>query len=517
MFTSLFGDAYKNNDVEVDYFSTLVKTTLTLEQLMTMDNWNQVTESVMEFYSWSWTLIILYIFLSSFIMVALTIAVICEGYLDETKTTKRRREKESVTQSEEDICRDKFISIETRMNDIHQQLKLIIDGNGMLEFHEDDNDDNISYSTPLSKSTSLLDCLEASSHECKNQTIEDHEIINNSPMSETLTPTIANTFSFHSNDNNSNEAEPYTFKESYRKFRSVCGKIAQNFYFELLIFALVVINTILLIVQLYAINEDLIHALDIVDKVLLSIFTLETIVNLIYHHLAFFRQPWLVFDFVVILGSWIFASFSFLRALRVLRILLLIPRFKQVHVLFLAIANVLPHVGGVLILFMIVLYVFGIIFTVLLQNYEVDGNYFTRLDKSLLTLFQFSTMEDWSSIAREYEKVTSAWTPQLMFLYVAISGYILLNLMIGVIAVAIEQVNKMIFPHELDEDHSVDDRDKELERVQEIQIDILNMIKTLRRESCTSEVPSKSISIGNRVLQTISKKEEIQVVISKLS
>ena len=59
------------------------------------------------------------------------------------------------------------------------------------------------------------------------------------------------------------------------------------------------------------------------DRILLTVFVIEIGARLVVHRLAFFRDPWSLFDFVVVGVALVPATgaFSVLRALRVLRVL----------------------------------------------------------------------------------------------------------------------------------------------------------------------------------------------------
>ncbi len=79
MFTTLFKDLYKDGVTEENYFSSLSITFFTLFQLMTLDSWSSITKDVMTVYPWSWALFIFYIIVSSFIVINMIIAVICDS------------------------------------------------------------------------------------------------------------------------------------------------------------------------------------------------------------------------------------------------------------------------------------------------------------------------------------------------------------------------------------------------------------------------------------------------------
>ena len=86
-------------------------------------------------------------------------------------------------------------------------------------------------------------------------------------------------------------------------------------------------------------NDDLKRAFEITDMVFLVIFTIELVMQIVYHSWRIFLDGWLVFDLVIITMSWIpvggsasqFESLQVLRALRIFRAFRLITRIKTLR------------------------------------------------------------------------------------------------------------------------------------------------------------------------------------------
>ena len=75
MFTQLFRDAYADGLTEVDYFSSLHRSFFTLFQLMTLENWSYITRDLMTAHPFAWLPMMVFILVSSFIVINLVIAV----------------------------------------------------------------------------------------------------------------------------------------------------------------------------------------------------------------------------------------------------------------------------------------------------------------------------------------------------------------------------------------------------------------------------------------------------------
>ena len=129
---------------------------------------------------------------------------------------------------------------------------------------------------------------------------------------------------------------------------------------EQVITALIVLNAIILGLE----TSDTVMAswggwLLWADRILLTVFVIEIAARLVGHRLAFFRDPWSLFDFVVVGVALVPATgaFSVLRALRVLRVLRLItvaPSLKRVVA---ALISALPGMGAIVMLLGLVFYV----------------------------------------------------------------------------------------------------------------------------------------------------------------
>eukprot|EP00593_Proboscia_inermis_P013464 CAMPEP_0171320080 /NCGR_PEP_ID=MMETSP0816-20121228/101777_1 /TAXON_ID=420281 /ORGANISM="Proboscia inermis, Strain CCAP1064/1" /LENGTH=162 /DNA_ID=CAMNT_0011816535 /DNA_START=293 /DNA_END=781 /DNA_ORIENTATION=+ len=75
----LFKDAGDFVELGDNYFGGLHLTLFTLFQVMTMDNWVDVTREIMVYKYWAWAPFCTFVFISGFIVVNLLIAVICDA------------------------------------------------------------------------------------------------------------------------------------------------------------------------------------------------------------------------------------------------------------------------------------------------------------------------------------------------------------------------------------------------------------------------------------------------------
>lgn len=176
-----------------------------------------------------------------------------------------------------------------------------------------------------------------------------------------------------------------------------------------------------------------------VDQAILAVFVVEIALRLAAHRLAFFRDPWSVFDFIVVAIALIPASgplavLRALRVLRVLRIITLVPSMKRVVG---GLLSALPGLGSVSAIIGIIFYVAAVIATKLFG--AAFPQWFGTLGDSAFTLFQVMTLEGWAmDIVRPVMEVFPlAWI--FFLLFILSSTFTLLNLFIAVIVNAIQQ------------------------------------------------------------------------------
>lgn len=177
-----------------------------------------------------------------------------------------------------------------------------------------------------------------------------------------------------------------------------------------------------------------------IDHAILWIFIAEIVLLIAARGWRFFKDPWCIFDFLVVAIALVPAtgSLSVLRALRVLRILRLINKIESMRRVVSALLGSLPGLGSVFGLVLIVFYVSGVIATNMYASEFPER--FGTLGMSFYTLFQVMTLEGWSEeIARPIMAIyPSAWIFFLIFIF--ISTFIVVNLFVAVIVDSINSI-----------------------------------------------------------------------------
>ena len=240
------------------------------------------------------------------------------------------------------------------------------------------------------------------------------------------------------------------------------------------IIALIVINAALLGLETWpaamAAAGGLIVA---IDRAILAVFVVEIALRLFVHRRNFWRDPWSVFDFLVVAVALVPATgqFAVLRALRVLRVLRLLTMVPSMRRVVGALLSAIPGLGSIALVLLVIYYVFAVIATKMFG--DAYPAWFGDLGQSLFTLFQIMTLESWSmGIARPVmEHFPYAWAFFVPFILVA--TFTMLNLFIAVI------VNAMHSFTEEDQQQTV----AAVEQAREhIEADLHSEVRALRDE-----------------------------------
>jgi hypothetical protein len=264
------------------------------------------------------------------------------------------------------------------------------------------------------------------------------------------------------------------------KARIVVGRMVNHERVQITIISLIVLNAMMMGLGTMDFVTDSPNVQDIFNKVdlgFLTIFTAEVVMQFFYLGVALFQDGWLTFDFLLVAISWSVQSIQIIRAFRIFRVLRLITRVKPLRGLVLAIGQVLPRMYAIAVLLMIIFYVFAVLFTELFSELPLAENYFRTLDASLFSCMEMMTL-GWADIAREvivYEPW--AWAPFSIF--IAISGFIVYNLIVAVVveAVAVTEQNVRALDG-LDPDSPEEKLENAKDRIDLLQCHIEDMVRT---------------------------------------
>lgn len=175
-----------------------------------------------------------------------------------------------------------------------------------------------------------------------------------------------------------------------------------------------------------------------VERFVIGLFVVEMFLKLYAWRGGFWRDGWNWFDFAVVVISLIPATgpFAVLRILRVLRVLRVVTAVPQMRQIIGALFKAVPGMGTVIGLLLIVVYTSAILAQQMFG--ETVPEFFGNLGTTLYTMFLLMTTENWPDVSDAVlEHHPSAWI--FFVIYIVLTAFIILNLVIGVIVTSMEQ------------------------------------------------------------------------------
>ena len=236
--------------------------------------------------------------------------------------------------------------------------------------------------------------------------------------------------------------EVLTREDAADTLRARIARLVLSTVFQRLVIVLILLNAVTLGLE----TSDSVMAewgglLYAVDRVLLILFTIEIGLRIYAFRARFFRDPWGLFDFLVVLVSWApdsgpLSVFRALRILRVLRLISIVPSLRNVVE---AMLGALPGMGSIVLLMLLIYYVFAVMAVKLFGG--VMEAEFGDLGAAFFTLFQLMAMDDFGNVVRKAMEA-KPWAWLFFFPFTIIATFVVLNLFIGVIVESIQTLRE---------------------------------------------------------------------------
>ena len=213
--------------------------------------------------------------------------------------------------------------------------------------------------------------------------------------------------------------------------------------FQSSIMCLIILNAVILGLQTSPVVMEAIGSeINLLDEVMLIIFVIELVLRIGAKGLKFFRDPWGLFDFLVVAITLVPSNeaLSVLRALRVLRVFRTVSTVPRLRRIVAALLHAIPGVGAIIALLLLVFYVFSVITTTIFgQDFP---EWFGNIGASMFTLFQIMTLESWAmGIVRPVMEVYP-WSWVLFVTFLMLASFTVLNLFIAVIIDSMQSLNE---------------------------------------------------------------------------
>lgn len=189
--------------------------------------------------------------------------------------------------------------------------------------------------------------------------------------------------------------------------------------------------------------------LQTLDTVVIGIFVVEIVLKLVAHGrrpLAFFRDGWNVFDFLVVVFCLLPVGGPFaavLRLARVLRLLRLFSALPKLQLLVGALLKSLSAMGYVTLLLALLFYIYAVAGVHWFGR--ADDVDFGTLPAALFTLFRVVTLDNWGDVFNRVIEHVHAFKVALYFVsFIVFGTMIILNLFIGIILNSMSEMHAEI-------------------------------------------------------------------------
>lgn len=219
--------------------------------------------------------------------------------------------------------------------------------------------------------------------------------------------------------------------------KELARRIVQARWFEPWMVGLILFNAVIIGLETsHEVMERYGRWLEWGNDLILAVFVLEAVLKITAvapQFRRYFGDGWNLFDFTVVILSFIPSTGEFAlvaRLVRVLRVLRLVSAMPQLRLIVATLVRSIPSMGHVLMLLAIIFYIYAI--TGFHLFHESDPEHWGTLGSALLTLFQIVTLEGWVEVMEQaLESRPLSWIYFVSF--VLIGTFVVLNLFIAVV------------------------------------------------------------------------------------
>lgn len=276
------------------------------------------------------------------------------------------------------------------------------------------------------------------------------------------------------------------------KLQAYMFDITTSKRFDLAIMIIIGLNMFVMALEHYGQSQEFSIVLENLNIIFIAIFTLECLCKIFAMRHFYFREPWNIFDFIVvdlsILGvvmkeyvAKYFVSPTLLRVVRVVkvgRVLRLVKGAKGIRTLLFALAMSLPALFNICLLLFLVMFIYAIFGMSFFMNVRrragVDETFnFDTFTSSIVVLFQMSTSAGWDLVldplmdeendcqkpdpAQGIEGTCGNKTIAILYLisYVIVTFLIIINMYIAVILENYSQATEDVQEGLTDDDYEM--------------------------------------------------------------
>ncbi|MFD7120001.1 ion transporter [Streptomyces sp. NPDC059922] len=240
-----------------------------------------------------------------------------------------------------------------------------------------------------------------------------------------------------------------------RRLADRARRMVDSSVFTATVFCLIAANAALLGIETYT---GVVHqwhtVLKAAEHLFLAAFTAEILLRAAAHADRpgdFFRDPWNIFDLLVVATAFMpFAreNATVLRLLRLARVLRAARFLPQLRVVIVAVGKSLPGTLSFLLVGALLLYVYAMIGWVFFA--DDDPEHYGSFGRAVLTLFLLMTLDGLGDAVRAGLEI-SRWSIVYFASFVLLGSFVLVNLLIGVVINSLQEAREL----EAGQDHPV--------------------------------------------------------------
>ncbi|RWS24738.1 voltage-gated sensitive sodium channel-like protein, partial [Leptotrombidium deliense] len=251
------------------------------------------------------------------------------------------------------------------------------------------------------------------------------------------------------------------------KLQAFLFDVTTNKKFDMTIMVIILLNMLVMCLDKYQADKQYSDTLETLNLVFIGIFTVECLLKLFALRWYYFKEPWNIFDFVIvilsitgsILKEWVsryFVSPTMLRVIRVVkigRVLRLVKSARGIRTLLFALAMSLPALFNICLLLFLITFIYAIFgmsffMNVKKRGYIDDTFNFGTFFKSFVVLFPMCTSSGWSDVLAAISDETNCTAPNgenlgdcgnrslatgYLVTYLIITFFVIINMYIAVI------------------------------------------------------------------------------------
>ncbi len=213
--------------------------------------------------------------------------------------------------------------------------------------------------------------------------------------------------------------------------------------FDTVIIAVILFNAVVLGLETFDSLAGRYHGLfGLINNVILGIYVVELLIRLTafrWNARAFAEDNWNIFDFLVVVASfvpWLRENAMLLRVVRVARIVRVVRFLPDLRVIMGAIGRSVPGVASLAAATVLLIYIYGMLGWVLFGTHDPEN--YGNIGHAMLTMFVMLTLENLPDNIAMGQQI-SEWTIVFFISYTVIASFLIFNLFIGIVLNSMEE------------------------------------------------------------------------------